>query len=144
MLIYDLVCNGQHKFEGWFQSIEDYQSQLGSGLLCCPVCESPEVRKIPSASYINTGVSRSPSTSMSADKEVASAQSIESFRAFIEANSDNVGGRFSEEARKIHYGEVKQRNIHGTASLSEITELHEEGVKVLPLPINFNEKKNLN
>lgn len=155
MIIYDLRCDQAHQFEGWFRSADDYQEQQQSGLLCCPVCDSKEVIKIPSASYVQTSKQRETGLATTSPKAPATAsvtpsaetllqQTLANLQEFIRNNSDDVGTKFAEEAKKIHYGEVEKRNIHGQASGDELQELHEEGIEIFALPAVKADKEKLN
>ncbi len=146
MIKYSLICDKEHVFEGWFGSSEDYDKQRKRGLVDCPSCGSKKISK----ALMAPGVS---GTKKSSDETVAMtklpspelpAEMIEQLRKIkkhVEANSENVGDRFPEEARKIHYGEAEARGIYGKASLEEATNLAEEGVNVLPIP-DLPEDKN--
>ncbi len=145
MIIFDLVCEYDHSFEGWFKNGDEFNSQQSSGLLTCPVCDSENVVKVPSATNINFGKQRD-SNRTDSDKHIvnqhqqmAMAQQVSNF---IEKNFDNVGEQFSETARKIHYGEEAERNIRGTASQEQTQELMEEGIDVLPINLKKDFKPN--
>lgn len=149
MVVYDLICDGDHRFEGWFKSEGDYHQQLQQGLLACPVCASEAVRRIPSASYIQTGkgrASHSPSTqaAQSGTAPGIDFSLVEEFRQFLAANTEDVGREFAEEAKKMHYGEAEARAIRGEASLDEVIELREEGIDALLLPGVLEPNKKLN
>ena len=148
MVIYDLRCDSGHQFEGWFKNRQDYESQVDTHLLACPYCESHSVQRIPTASYVNT-ISR-----QKAGKEIQGTAKpmanddplnlLRKLHQYIDQNFDDVGSRFPEEALKIHYGEIEERNIRGHASVNEIKELHEAGVAVTPLPPKPLAKEKLN
>jgi hypothetical protein len=143
MVIYDLLCQHEHSFEGWFKSEQDFKDQQAKLILTCPVCESTDVRKIPSASYISSGANNkkpknNPETSGNYQKV------LKELSQFIINNSEDVGTAFAEEAKKIHYGESEKRSIRGQATLEEVKELNEEGVDILPMPEQINDKRKLN
>ena len=69
-------------------------------------------------------------------------QFMTGLRKYVEENAENVGRKFPEEARKIHYGETEERPIYGEASLEEAKELIEEGIDVAPLPPDLDETAN--
>lgn len=141
MKVFNLQCSAHHHFEGWFASEEDYASQIERGLLECPLCADKAVHKLPSAPRLNLGalapaaVSTS-SQSVAAGPEVRALQAayLQLARRVVEQTED-VGPRFAEEARKIHYGETEERGIRGQASLEETEALLEEGIGVMPLPM---------
>lgn len=149
MVVYDLVCAFSHKFEGWFSSLHDYEHQYQQGLLSCPICNNAEVHRVPTASYVNTSNTRKDS---SAVQNVPTSTSLISERDqllklvqdYLDKHSTNVGDRFVEEARKIHYGETEASNIHGVATQEEVTQLNEEGIEIIVLPTNLIPKNELN
>jgi hypothetical protein len=140
MKVLDLECRRQHVFEGWFGSEDEFQGQLARGLVECPICGDTHITKRLSAPRINLGA-QPPKAPTPAKNEVMAtgdpamqAQWLQMVRHVL-ANTEDVGERFAEEARKIHYGEAEERNIRGQASPEETEALIEEGIGVLPLPI---------
>lgn len=150
MKVLNLQCvRQQHSFEGWFASEDDFERQLERGLVECPLCGAHEIQKMPSAPRLNLGAIREPAGKPAAAPPVsAHAPSVDMFvatdpahqasalRALRElvASTEDVGERFAEEARRIHYGDAAHRNIRGRASAREAVELLEEGIEVMPLP----------
>jgi hypothetical protein len=140
MKVLNLQCSHAHGFEGWFGSEDDFQDQLARGLVECPMCGDLQVSKLPSAPRLNLGAV-APTAPTPARQEVMSAPNAELQAAWMQlvkqvmANTEDVGERFAEEARKIHYGESEERGIRGQASKEETQALLEEGIGVLPLPI---------
>lgn len=140
MKVFNLVCDQGHRFEGWFGSGEEYERQQREGLLACPACASTQVGRLPSAPYI--GKARPAAADVPAAPVPAARQPVANLDAqtlaklvdHIVRNTEDVGGRFPEEARKIHYGEADERRIRGTASTEEVASLQEEGIDVLALP----------
>lgn len=142
MIIYDLRCTHNHQFEGWFKTSDDFRSQIEGKLLNCPVCGSPEVTKLPTASRINRHSSAKDS---SADEPVNPEQLLlEKIHDYVDSNYVDVGSEFPEQARKIHYGEVESAPIRGTATQDEARELNEEGVDIISLPPTPIHKEKLN
>jgi len=141
MVVYDLVCDSQHQFEGWFKSESDYIAQNKQGILCCPLCDSTLVHKLPSASYISTRKSKNPQTNLPSKSRAQINQIAKEFSSYIVANTEDVGNQFAEEAKKMHYGEATERNIRGSASIDEVKSLKEEGIDVIPLPAVVDKKK---
>jgi hypothetical protein len=125
---YRLQCANGHEFEGWFASSASYDSQVESGQLTCPECNSREVGKSIMAPNVATGGV--------ADDDVPARYRnlVREVARVMTRSSEDVGARFPEEARKIHYREVEQRAIRGTASLDEARALVEEGVEIMALP----------
>jgi hypothetical protein len=137
--VFNLRCSQEHFFEGWFSSAEDFDAQQARKLISCPVCGTSEVVKAPSAPYIGTG--SGDSSSAVAVKQPAAMPTPAQLQAIfvkmareIAANTEDVGERFSEEARRIHYNEAPERGIRGVASRVEAQALEEEGIHVMPLP----------
>jgi hypothetical protein len=157
MKVLNLGCSAGHNFEGWFASEDDFQSQLGRGLISCPLCADKTITKKLSAPRLNFGVSReshevaaqdplessaSPQVQDSqacANDEGSSSSQIQAqwlnMVKHVISNTEDVGERFVNEARKMHYGETEHRNIRGQASPQQTQELLEEGIAVMPLPI---------
>jgi len=134
MKVYNLQCERQHDFEGWFASNEDFVAQAESGQLCCPLCDSAAIRKLPSAPRLNLGQGAAPQAEAGGDGAALQGRMLELARQLIAATED-VGERFAEEARRIHYEEAAPRGIRGIASEQERRELAEEGIDVLALPL---------
>ena len=136
MKVLNLQCSARHDFEGWFASEDDFQAQLGRGLVECPMCGDTAVTKMLSAPRLNLGAAQP-----QAKQEVMTAPEPNLQAAWLRmvrhvmANTEDVGERFTEEARKIHYGESEERGIRGQATRQQTQSLLEEGIGVLPLPI---------
>ena len=142
MVIYDLVCKYEHSFEGWFKSEHDYKEQKESQLLVCPICESSDVHKVPSATHIISQSSKKQSNKKNShSKELAALNALSEL---ILNNSEDVGTEFAHEAKKMHYGETDKRAIRGQATVQEVKELNQEGIEVLALPQKTNDKSKLN
>ncbi|TFZ02199.1 DUF1178 family protein [Ramlibacter henchirensis] len=137
MKVLNLQCTHHHAFEGWFGSEDDFRDQLERGLVECPICGDTSVAKLPSAPRLNLGAQPQPAPK----NEVATVPEAALQAAWLKmvrhvmANTEDVGERFAEEARRIHYGESEERGIRGQASREETEALLEEGIGVLPLPI---------
>ena len=144
MIIYDLSCDNDHKFEGWFRSADDFEQQLQKNLIACPQCDSHVVRRIPSAVAIASHSTTPEATPSNGASEVGStalmpvgSQAIALYRQLVQAivaNSEDVGQSFAEEARKIHYNEAPERPIRGHATADECDALRDEGIQILSLP----------
>jgi hypothetical protein len=152
MKVLDLKCSHDHRFEGWFASTDEFESQLSRKLVACPVCSTTEVSRMPSAPRLNLSASRSSSRSEQGEKEAAGSnvalaaqppqdadQALQAralqFMREILAKTENVGDRFAEEARRMHYDEAPARNIRGVATPEDAHALMEEGIDVMPLPV---------
>lgn len=142
MKVLDLRCANDHRFEGWFGSDADLQSQQERGLLTCPVCGHNEVERLPSAPRLNLSSSRAEAAQKSGAAKAAEGEGgvpvalqqlyLKAVRHVL-ANTEDVGDRFAEEARRMHYNEAPERGIRGTTSREEAQELAEEGIEVMPL-----------
>ena len=161
MIRYNLVCDKHHAFESWFQSSAAYDRQAKRGLVSCPLCGSAKVEKAIMAPRL---ARKDKSTSITVPEEIASAPATETptqgsthvamispqerefrkklkeLRDHLTSNADNVGKKFPEEARKMHYGETEHRSIYGEASAEDAKELHEEGIAFHPLPVLPDER----
>lgn len=155
MKVLDLQCGRQHVFEGWFGSEDDFQDQQLRGLVQCPMCGDAAISKRLSAPRLNLGSAREKSgeTSREQSREQSSEDAAPARQELVAvpqanpelasawlaltkrilANTDDVGDRFAEEARRIHYGETKERSIRGKATIDETHALIEEGIAVMPL-----------
>jgi hypothetical protein len=135
MKVFDLGCDNEHSFEGWFASAEDFDRQQQAKLVECPVCGSHAVRKLLSAPRLNLGAEAPAEKLPVAQANDASMQAmLLQVARHIQANSEDVGEKFPEEARRIHYEEAPKRSIRGLASRDEAASLAEEGIEVMPLP----------
>jgi hypothetical protein len=138
MKVLNLQCRHGHAFEGWFASEDDYRSQQERGLVACPLCSDTEISKLPTAPRLNLSGAKEAATGSQpvAAGPTAAAQALwlQALRHVVE-NTEDVGERFAEEARRIHYGEADARNIRGQASHEETQALHDEGIEVVPLPM---------
>lgn len=139
MKVLSLQCRHGHAFEGWFASEDDYRIQQERGILECPMCGHTEVAKLPSAPRLNlSGATKDAPAEKQpvAAGPAAAAQALwlQALRHVIE-NTEDVGERFVEEARRIHYGESDARSIRGQATREDTEALIEEGIEVMPLPL---------
>jgi len=129
MLVLNLACALDHGFEGWFGSADDFESQRERGLVSCPICANVEIKRMPSAPRLNVRASAEPSAPAGLQAQVM--QAVQQ----IISQTEDVGPRFAEEARRIHHGEAQERAIRGQASAEETRDLLDEGIPVLPLPL---------
>ena len=133
MIVLDLRCPQDHRFEGWFGSSEAFEEQCARGLVSCPSCGSTHIERLPSAPYVQTRPAPTkPSVPAPAPAE-AKALAIATLRR-LSREAEDVGDRFPEEARRMHYGHSDARSIRGDSSRDEVGELLEEGIMVLPVP----------
>tara|TARA_B100000161_G_scaffold222466_1_gene167917 strand:+ start:149 stop:586 length:438 start_codon:yes stop_codon:yes gene_type:complete len=143
MILFQLKCEHDHEFEGWFKDGATYDTQAASGDLSCPVCGTSNVGKALMAPRLRTSRQKELAAEKQQQKAVAEATkaAIAEIRKQVETNCEHVGDKFAEEARKIHYGEAEKRGIYGEASLKETVELVEEGINVHALPWGDDTKK---
>lgn len=159
MIKYALVCERKHNFEIWFSDSGDYDKQRKRGLVTCPACDSKKVEKAIMAPALGRGAKKrsarietpmptaetpsapaSEQVAMISPHELEFRAKLKELRDHLTANADNVGKKFPDEARKMHYGEVEHRSIYGEASPEEAKELHDEGIEFHPLPILPDER----
>jgi|SaaInlStandDraft_2_1057019.scaffolds.fasta_scaffold48571_2 hypothetical protein len=151
MIVYDLSCDNDHEFESWFKNSAAYDSLRKGRKIACPICGSAKIHKAPMAPNISkSGIKdlappvvpdeakvKVPDVTESDDMTTAMTKAVEAIKELqttIEKNFDNVGVKFPEEARKIHYGESEVRGIYGEATAEEAQELVEEGVDIAAVP----------
>ncbi|MBD3893280.1 DUF1178 family protein [Hydrogenophaga sp.] len=143
MKVYRLRCARQHEFEGWFACEADYTNQLQRQLLSCPVCGDTQIEKMLSAPRLNLHAARNDDTATPARSPGAapSALSASQTQAHllhalrqVQADCEDVGKRFADQARAMHHGDIQPRSIRGSASPAVAQELIEEGIPVLPMP----------
>ncbi len=135
MIRYRLVCGDGHEFEGWFRNSAAFDEQAARSQVTCPHCGAETVSKAIMAPAVSP---RSGGTEAAADTEAEGAREVralmQKLRTTLEQSADYVGGRFAEEARKVHYKEGPARGVYGEASPEEVKSLIDEGIAVLPLP----------
>ncbi|GGY39668.1 DUF1178 family protein [Parvularcula lutaonensis] len=135
MIKYSLRCAQDHRFEGWFSSSADFDRQKDEAMLECPACGTSDVSKaLMAPAIVKGGVSAS--KAKNAIEAISQEWNEVARRAkdYVEKNFENVGKRFPEEARRIHYGETDPKPIFGEATPKEVKELKDEGVQVAPVP----------
>jgi hypothetical protein len=146
---YALVCDKQHSFESWFADSAAYDKQAKRGLVTCPQCGSAKVEKAIMAPQLANTTKRRQSVvaaaptepvAMLSPQETELRQKHNEIREHLNKNSEHVGPKFPEEARKMHYGEIEHRSIYGEASPEQAKELAEEGVEFHPLPVLPDER----
>lgn len=139
MKVFNLRCQHEHAFEGWFASGEAYESQSTSGLLECPICGSSQIRRMPSAPRLNLATSTASDKSPAQSAEELTGADLQQvwlkMARYIRDNTEDVGQRFAEEARRMHYAEAPERAIRGQTSREQARELAEEGIEVFAFPM---------
>jgi len=159
MISFNLICDHDHGFEGWFNSSADYTDQQARGLVTCPICDSANITKglmtpnVAAKSNTKSEASGRTPAMVSAPSRAnlppqmtaqitpemakAAAETLAAMRKLqstIEKQCDNVGDAFAEEARKIHYGESDPRGIYGQTTDQEAESLLEEGIAIAKMP----------
>ena len=135
MKVLNLRCAGDHGFEGWFASEDDFNAQAARSAIACPLCGSSEISRLPSAPRLNVSRHGAPEAEAAPGTPMTlQSQWLRVVRQVMNSTED-VGDRFAEEARRIHYGEVEERGIRGRASSEDAEALREEGIAVVALPL---------
>jgi len=132
---FSLTCDQGHDFEAWFRDSGDFDTQKKRGFLECPSCGSNHVEKALMAPRVTTARKREEvavAIGNAAQREIMAK--LHEMAREVRKSGEDVGNRFPEEARKIHYGETDARGIYGKATVEEVTGLLEEGVEIMPLP----------
>lgn len=131
MISFDLECEKGHRFEGIFRDHESFSDQLARKLIACPVCESPDIRRL----YTGCSIQARPSEAPKIAKERGDLfEALKFIESYVKKNFEYVGAQFSDTARAIYYGIEEHRNIYGETTPRELKELIEEGIQVLPVP----------
>jgi hypothetical protein len=134
MKVFSLQCGQGHGFEGWFASEDAFVDQGDRGLLECPFCSSREVQRLPSAPRLNLSASREVVCERTPERQSVEALWLRAMR-HVMTQTEDVGDRFADEARRIHYGETAERGIRGRTSGEEAQALRDEGIDVVPLSV---------
>jgi hypothetical protein len=138
MKVLNLRCARDHRFEGWFASDDDFALQGERGLVACPLCDDKAIARLPSAPRLNVSTQRGDAAPQPPAAEIAQARAqghwLRAVRDVLNRTED-VGDRFPEEARRIHYGETKERGIRGRATPEDADALREEGIEVVAVPV---------
>ena len=163
MIRYSLACERGHEFESWFANSSAYDKQAKRGLVACPMCGSTKVEKaimtprlarsgktidvpVPAPAPVPAAPPAAPApqgaqpVAMISPQERELRAKLKELRDHLVKNAENVGRKFPEQARKMHYGEIEHRSIYGEASPQEAKELHDEGIEFHPLPVLPDER----
>lgn len=148
MIRYSLICDRGHEFESWFRDSASFDSQSKRGLVSCPGCESTKISKTIMAPRVSTSEAKeaaraplAPAADAGEQFQLAAAPDAElraklrALRDYVKANAENVGDKFADTARKMHYGEVEHRSIYGQSTPEDAKALHDEGIEFHPLPL---------
>ena len=135
MIRFSLHCDQAHEFEGWFRDNADYDTQSKRGFVECPVCGSHKVSKSLMAPAVSTGRKKEKMALAANAEQKKLMAALKEISRQVRENAENVGDKFAEEARKIHFGETEARGIYGEATPEEARDLIEYGVEFMPLPV---------
>ena len=141
MIHYDLICEKGHEFDGWFSDSSAFDKQALHGMVNCTVCGTGEIQKqlmapgIPARSNTRAAASQVMTAGPLDPRAAVMMQMMREHRKHVEATSENVGDKFVDEARKIHYNESEKRGIHGLATPDDAKALVEEGIEIFPVPV---------
>ncbi len=140
MVVYDLICKKNHRFEGWFPSFHEFQKQAEKQLISCPSCGSKKVEKLPHACavHVKKEIPPAPKKTEKPPESVPTPAQITELllrvHHYVRENFEDVGPRFAQEAKQIHFGKTEERPIHGTMTAEEKSDLTEEGIPFAVLP----------
>ena len=138
MIVFNLIClKCDYSFEGWFDSTSAYNNQKKCKLINCPSCNSSKIKK----TLVAPNVGKKSNSVFNKNKKTI-ANNIKKIKKIVEENFDYVGDKFTEEAKKIKYGETNDRPIYGEATIEQTKQLVDEEIDVVPLPFHTNKKSN--
>ena len=138
MIVFNLICSKcEYEFEGWFDNSSAFESQKKRKLINCPNCESSKIKK----TLVAPNVGKKSNTKKTTNKKTI-ASNINKIKKIVEENFDYVGDQFTEEAKKIKYGETEDRPIYGEATIEQTKELIDEDISITPLPFQSSKKNN--
>ncbi|MEZ5650611.1 MAG: DUF1178 family protein [Burkholderiaceae bacterium] len=142
MKVFNLECEHGHAFEGWFASTEAFDQQARDGLLGCPLCDSTKVRRLPSAPRLNLSAGQQGAPAPDPQRQPMAQPTAAQLQTMwlkmvdhIQKHTEDVGERFAEEARRIHYRESPERGIRGQATAEDARALADEGIEVMAFPM---------
>ena len=138
MIVFNLICSKcEYEFEGWFDNSSAFESQKKRKLINCPNCESSKIKK----TLVAPNVGKKSNSKKTVNKKTI-ASNINKIKKIVEDNFDYVGDQFTEEAKKIKYGETEDRPIYGEATIEQTKELIDEDISITPLPFQSSKKNN--
>ena len=141
MIRFSLTCENDHGFEAWFRNNEDFDTQKKRGFVECPSCASRKIEKALMAPAVSSSRKREKMALAMSEQQRQTMAQIKALTEKIREGAENVGDKFAEEARKIHFGETEPRGIYGEATQEEARSLAEDGVEFMPIPV-FPEDRN--
>jgi len=135
LIRFSLHCDSAHDFEGWFRSNDDFETQRKRGFVSCPECGSQKVEKALMAPAVSTSRKQEKVALAMGEQQRKMMAALKDLSEKVRENAENVGDKFAEEARKIHFGETEARGIYGAATIEEAKGLAEDGIEFMPLPV---------
>jgi hypothetical protein len=135
LIRFSLHCDHAHDFEGWFRSNDDFETQRKRGFVSCPECGSQKVEKALMAPAVSTSRKQEKVALAMGEEQRKMMAALKELSEKVRQNAENVGDKFAEEARKIHFGETEARGIYGAATIEEAKGLAEDGIDFMPLPV---------
>jgi hypothetical protein len=141
MIVFELECTHGHRFEGWFDGVEAFESQLSGGMIVCPYCEDTEVRKIMSPVAVKKSA---PEPALQKGPGIDYHRLAGEMVKYMKDNFEDVGTDFAAEALKMHYGVTEKKNIRGSATFEEEKTLKKEGVEFHKIMVPKIEEDNTN
>ncbi|WDR04706.1 DUF1178 family protein [Devosia rhodophyticola] len=141
MIQYALICDQHHEFDAWFKSAQAFDEQSAHQIVICPQCNSSAVSKALMAPAVGRKGAKKIDIAHTPVEAEKLRTALKAWRDKVVNEADNVGEKFAEEARKIHYNDAPARGIYGQASREEVVDLVDEGIELMPLP-EFPDDKN--
>lgn len=135
MIRFSLHCDHEHEFEAWFRNNDDFDTQKKRGFVECPACGSKKVEKALMAPSVSTGRKKEKIALAMGEAQKQAMAQLKALSEKMRENSDYVGDKFADEARKIHFGETEARGIYGEATPEEAKGLLDDGVEFMPIPV---------
>jgi len=130
MISFDIECTNGHRFEGVFKDYNSYEEQLEKKMIKCPICESPEVKRL----YTGCSIQPRSGSEIRISKDGPNMFEIAKMLGeYIKENFKNVGRDFADVTRAMYYGIEEERNIYGETTAEEVNELLDEGIPVIPI-----------
>lgn len=148
MIHYQLRCEQEHEFDGWFKDSSTFDKQAKRGLVECPICGGTKVTRAlmaPAVSTRETAPAQAPEPAQPAPQQMPvpapgtrvparMIAMLQRMREEVEKHCDYVGEEFAEEARRMHRGESDRRGIYGETTKDEAESLAEEGIEIASIP----------
>ena len=139
MIVFNLICKiWSVEFEGWFENTKEFNNQKRKKIINCPSCNSSSIIK----SFVAPNLPAKNNSKRNIQLKKAVSNNIKKYKKIVEKNFEYVGDKFTEEAKKMKYGEKEEKPIYGEATIEQTRELAEEEINVVPLPWAPTKKTN--